>query len=334
VASEAPPAQLYLDQKDWIALARLRAGKPVSDGLREAATALATEISKGNVVVPFSESHVLETGRISDRAKRQSVATMIVAGSRRHAIAPLHTLCREEADAFLRLRFGAVVDAVPAPFGKGLAFALGLNYDELEVPWPPDSPESDVAMAEMFAIAEPSRIGLSAADIERRRRWDEWATIMMSASESLIKDRSRFNERDRLSALTVAMLGNALLHRAIGLDVHRPYLEYLRTEGFWAVVREMPSLAVLTELHRVRYPDVKSPWTVNDYHDIRFLSVALAYCSAVCPDKRWGDLAQRSEYIANRGVIIATGQNALAYALRELGGRGLPVAQGHPPNAT
>ncbi len=46
----------------------------------------------------------------------------------------------------------------------------------------------------------------------------------------------------------------------------------------------------------------QSPWTANDYHDVRFLSVALAYCSAACPDRRWGDLALRSEYIVNRGV--------------------------------
>lgn len=117
------------------------------------------------------------------------------------------------------------------------------------------------------------------------------------------------------------MVHPALLHRAIALDVHKAFLEVLREEGPWAVIREMPTLGVLTELHRVRYPDVKVAWTRNDYHDVRFLCVALAYCSAVFADNRWGDLARRSEYIMRRGAFIAIGQNAIASALDELGAK-------------
>ena len=318
VATEVAPVWIYLDQKDWIALARLRAGKPCPDGVREAAGALVAHVSAGDVVTPFSESHVLETGGISDPTKRQEVATTIVLLSRRHALAPLHSLWAQEADAFLRRKFGAVVDAEPEPCGKGLAFALGFADDDFHAPWPVDAPEADIAMAEMFAIAEPGRIGLSPADIERRTRWEKWAEFVTSASQSLIQDREKYNEQDRLAAVTLGMLDNALLGRAVGLDVHEPFLDFLREEGPWAVVQEMPTLAVLTELHRTRYPDAQSPWTTNDYHDIHFLCVALAYCSAVCPDHRWGDLARRSEYIVGRGVVIATGQNAIASALDQV----------------
>jgi hypothetical protein len=299
VGSGVAAAWVYLDQKDWIALARVRAGKPCADALSEAAGALAFGVSVGAVVTPFSESHVLEKGGISDPTKRQDVATTIVGLSGRHALAPLHLLWAQEADAFLRLHFGAHVDGEPEPFGKGLPFALGFTDDDVEAPWPADVPEADIAMAEMLAIAEPSRIVLSPKDIERRTRWEKWAKFMTSASQSLIQDREKYNEQDRLAAATLAMLHPALLHRAIGLDVHESFLDFLREEGPWAVVREMPTLAFLTELHRARYPDAHSPWTTNDYHDIHFLCVALAYCSAVCPDHRWGGLARRSEYIAS-----------------------------------
>ncbi len=319
VVTNVPPAWVYLDQKDWIDLARLRAGKPCTPGFREAASTLVARVSAGDVVTPFSESHVLETGGISDPTKRVEVATAIVALSQRHALAPLHSLWAQEAGAFMRLKFGAATETEPQVSGKGLAFALGFSHDDFTASWPPDAPESDVAMAEMFAIAEPSRIGRSKADIERQTRWKRWAAFMTSTSQSLVNDRARYDEQNRMAAVTLTMLDNALLHQAIGLDVHEPFLQFLSDEGPWAVVREMPSLAVLTELHRTRYPDAQESWTTNDYHDAHFLAVALAYCSAVCPDHRWGDLARRSKYISDRGVIIATGQDAIASALDKLG---------------
>ena len=171
----------------------------------------------------------------------------------------------------------------------------------------------------MLAIAEPSRKGLSQADTERERRRGEWKKVMTGAAESLVRDRSKYNESDRLAAFALQMLdGGGLLGRAIGLDVQDQFLDFLSQEGFWAIVREMPTLATLTELIRLRYPNVDAPWKMNDYNDIRFLSVALAYCSAVGCDRYWGDLAQRSEYITMRGVVIATGELAIASALDQL----------------
>jgi hypothetical protein len=114
------------------------------------------------------------------------------------------------------------------------------------------------------------------------------------------------------------MLGNDMIHVAIGSGVPDRYLEFLQEEGPWAVVRELPSLAAFTELHRVRYPDTQRPWTANDYHDIRFLSVALAYCDAACPDRAWADAARRSQWIADRGVVVASGHHAIGDALQQL----------------
>jgi hypothetical protein len=323
VANRSPTSSLYLDQKDWIALAQLRAGKPGPDRFRAAAVALTARISTGDLFTPISESHFVETGRSSNPKQRQEVATTMILVSRRSALAPLHTLWPQESDVFFGQRFGTPVEHEPEPFGKGLAFALGYTDDDYNVPWSTDTPEATIAMTEMFAIAEPNRKGMSEADIERERRRDEWTKVMTEAADSLVADRWKYDEQNRLAALTFQMLGGGLLDRAIGHDVQEPFLDFIRHEGFWAVIREMPTLAVYTELHRLRYPNVERPWERNDYNDIRFLSPALAYCSAVCCDNYWGDLAQRSEYITGRGVIIATGRLGMASALAKLewGGR-------------
>jgi hypothetical protein len=299
MAAAEPPVRLYLDQKDWISLARVRLQK-ADRAERRAAAALAKGFGTGRLIVPFSESHVLETGARAQPSKRLDVAMTIMLLSKRHALAPVHQVWVQEADAFLARRFGAPVAGEPEPFGKGVAFALGIPEDKLTLPWAADASEAEVAMVEMYAIAEPGRAGLSGYDIERQARWDALVDTITSTSKHLVKDRERYNEheQDRLAAVTLTMLGNELIGRAIGYDVHDAYLDLLREEGPWAVIREIPSLAVMTELLRVRYPDVQAPWTTHDYHDVRFLSTALAYCDAVCPDRRWGELALRSEHIA------------------------------------
>jgi hypothetical protein len=99
----------------------------------------------------------------------------IVVLSRRHAIAPLHALWVQEADAFFERRFGAsAVDGPPQPFGKGLGFAIGFTEHEMRLPWTGDTPEADVALAEMYAIAEPWRVELTREDVERQARWNRW----------------------------------------------------------------------------------------------------------------------------------------------------------------
>jgi hypothetical protein len=325
VAPPDPPFRLHLDQKDWIAFARLRLGRPCSEPIRRSFAALAAGFATGNLIVPYSESHVLEIGTTGQPVKREDVAITIMLISRRHALAPLHALWVQEADAFMARQFGALADSSPQPFGVGLAFALGFSESELTIPWDADTSEADVALVEAYAMAEPHRLGLSAEDIERRSRWTRWADFLTSTSKAFVEDREKYPEQDRMAMLTIAMLGNGMIHRAIGNGVPDAYIEFLRDEGPWAVVREMPSLAVMTELHRARYPDANKPWTVNDYHDVLFLSVALAYCSAVCPDKRWADLASRSEYIAGRGAIITSGQDAVGQAVQLLFGESLAI---------
>lgn len=245
--------------------------------------------------------------------------------SKRHALAPLHMLWEQEADAFLARSLGASVDGAPEPFGRGLAFALGFSEDELRLPWPADASEADIAMVEMNAIAEPGRSGLSPEDIERRVRWNGWVESITSTGEALVEDRHKYNEQHRLAAMTLSMLGNEMIGRAIGHGVQDSYLMFLGDEGPWAVVQAMPSLGVLTELLRVRYPDTQARWTTRDYHDVRFLSVALAYCEAVCPDTRWGELALRSQYIVDRRVIIEAGQDAVPQAIERLFGQSVPT---------
>ncbi len=317
-SSDRRPRRIYLDQKDWIALARARTGKDASPALRGTVKRLVDDVSTGDVVLPISETHVLETGRIGRPLQREQVASAMLLLSRRHAISPLSVIWKQEADDFFHRCLGAASTANVEPFGKGLLFALGLAADEVSVPWHDNTPDWEIALAEMFVMAEPDRLRLSSYDVGRRDRWDRWATILTKTDRELAATRAEFDEQNRLAAVTLGLLGNDLIHRAVASEVPDKFVEFTASQGPWAVVREMPSLATFTELHRVRYPNVERGWTTQDYHDVHFLSVALAYCDAVCPDRYWADAIRRSDFLRERGVAVYSGRNAIDQALSDL----------------
>jgi hypothetical protein len=84
------------------------------------------------------------------------------------------------------------------------------------------------------------------------------------------------------------------------------------------LVQQLPSLATFTELHRLRYPDLSKPWEAQDYHDLQSLSVALAYCDGVLPDRFWADTIRRSHFLTNLGVIVESGRDALERVVQTL----------------
>jgi hypothetical protein len=310
------PARLYLDQKDWIQLAKLRAGDPTVEQLRPAGQLLAQRVVTGGISVPLSQNHVLETWNTRDAGQRFNLASVMLALSRRAAIAPMNVVWKQELDQFLGRQFGVGPGTPPTPFGTGLMFALGLTAEEVES-YPQ---EADVPLMEFLVLSEPEGVGsgLRERADQRRAGWIRWAQAGEAAAAQLLPDRGRYNEQDRLAAVTLSLLGNQLIDQAIGRGAHETLLAFLRSEGPWALVRQLPSLATFTELHRLRYPNVSRPWEAQDYHDLQSLSVALAYCDGVLPDRFWGDIARRSAILTNRGVIVESGRDALGLILPKL----------------
>jgi hypothetical protein len=316
--SEPRRQTLYLDQKDLIGFARTGLGKADHRIDPDIATALEQTVASGHVAVPLSEAHVVETARVSDPARRLAIARVIASLTQRHAIAPMSVLWRDEFLMFIRSTFGASTAARPQPFGRGLPFALGLDSVAVES-WMDGLSHADIVMTEMFAIAEPGRSSPSTFEVERTERRGQWRAQMEAASRQLVGDRRRYDERERLAAATFAMLDNEPLHVAIEFDVVDDFLRFLQEQGTWACVQQLPTLMVFTELHRLRYPDRSAEWRATDFDDLRFLSVALAYCDAVTADKHWATLARRSPAIAARGATVTCGANAVADALQALG---------------
>lgn len=65
---------IYLDQNQWIALAKIRAGKATEPWVTSLYTELENAVLNGKVLFPLSGTHVLETSKRNDPVSRMHVA--------------------------------------------------------------------------------------------------------------------------------------------------------------------------------------------------------------------------------------------------------------------
>ncbi|MFP5327749.1 MAG: hypothetical protein ACLGHT_09745, partial [Acidimicrobiia bacterium] len=162
------------------------------------------------------------------------------------------------------------------------------------------------------------RSSVEAEQVEWLQGWKRWTDLQTAAAHHLAADRRDLDPRDRAAAMALQMLGDGLFQRALVNDVHEEVLEALRDDGPWALVQGIPTIATLAELLRLRQANIATPWKRTDFHDLRFLSVALVYCDRVSCDNAWADLARRSPLISERGVQIVSGESSLEGLLQGL----------------
>ncbi len=308
------PRYLYLDQKDWIDIAKVRARKADASGLRSSAEELVRLIACGELRVPISQSHVLETWKITDSRQRSELADAMIPLSRRAAMAPLSRVWESEFDSLF-----SSDNSVEEPFGTGLQFALGLEAASISL-WPDDASEVLKALTEREILAGSRADVVEPDDQERLADAQGWARWLDARSRDLVRMcGSLRDDSDRIAWFVLNMFGHEPIHRAIGLNAVDDFLGSLREPGGpWSLVQRMPSLATLAELVRLRYPNLDQKWRATDIHDLRALAVALPYCDAVLTDNAWASLIRRSEYIDSLGTVVASGQFALTKALAAL----------------
>ena len=106
---------VYLDQKDRIALLKADAGKPERPTHAEALTVLRAALEAGNVSLPLSHVHYQETSHRKPFTKRVELAKLMAELSRFHSIAPFYKLSRQEMRYFIAAHFEAPITMPDQP---------------------------------------------------------------------------------------------------------------------------------------------------------------------------------------------------------------------------
>jgi hypothetical protein len=117
--------RVYLDQRDWIALARQHYGLVDDDGLAGVLAMVREASAAGHASFPLSVAHYVETYRQRDPGRRQRLGAFMAEISRFHTIASAPNLLEAE----LHVAICSIADVVPThrpvPFGRGAKHAFG-----------------------------------------------------------------------------------------------------------------------------------------------------------------------------------------------------------------
>ncbi len=295
-----------LDQHHWVGLAKVLKGRgadPTYQAIFELGAALQ---SAGLVRFPLSTDRYHETLRCSPH-HRIDLASAMAALSGYETLLQLDTLTLVEIDESLC----SIDPSVPSPeqvpvFGEGCLHAFGRRSlaDSLTI----DRPVGDDGLsAERLAfLTEQTR----AVVREMWARHYEW-TVLSGDPRTRPLDpslRARYDaaradfaceEQRRLEFVhehgweprkagyfyALRLHLDQIIERAIehGVDLT---LAPLDTDPV-SFIESIPTIHVLAELLSHQYWNPQTSWTETDWADMRTLCVALPYCDAVAPDKKW-----------------------------------------------
>jgi hypothetical protein len=302
--------RVYLDQNKWIDLAAASKGLAKGRRFADPLTLLQAMVDRGDVSLPLSAAHYMEThNRRSYRSRRDLAATM-VSLSRMQTIAPSSSLLPGELDRALRAMCGRPQEVRELkPFGRGASHAFGFpvaidpTVAEIVARRPdlvgaerglarfaevvllaglPPEEEAEIEDYEPFAHLEVAeRNATEKQKLRELRRTEGWNKG--EKAERVAKTQALFEYLEPVQ--------EALARALIPFD---DFID-LGEEQITAFLESVPSLHAALELERLRETASQKPWERQDLNDLGALSVAAVYCDFVVTERLWVDLARRAK---------------------------------------
>ena len=277
---------VYLDQKDWSSLAKLRhEPKSVSPPAERDAAKEIIELAKRNkIILPMSAGHLSETCKWTNDRRRYNLALTILQFSRGWQMCDPLTVRRSElrgslltsrnADPSPLPVFTLAPDALHAGRSREITTAeIGIEGERERLAL--NALTSITATIDILLDVNPIEVAPTPGWVQKFQEFTNWLS-----TQSLISDQKR--KRIEISVLSDTSIEVAKEAHAIGLtsDEMRIWLEKrARSE-----IRSMPTLGLFTEVLQQKHLNPGTNWMPNDLVDLMYLTCAAAYADYVVGD--------------------------------------------------
>lgn len=276
---------IYLDQKDWIGLARIMHGKDTDPASLDLLKRLKTAVNDASARVPLSRVHLLEAAKITDNDRRKRLVQAFLYFSRGCVVRPAELVMAEELAMWGRgesPRAGSVVRrGLLAAMGDYETHAQTLGVSAAEVEY--EDQAGDNPLAWYFALSRPE-FAASGSQIHAI------ANRYVSTVGSVRKQWARLPPDQRLSVYAQGVLSDiqaALSPVPAGTQSAIDRLFGLRGPDFLAAIGQIPTVNVLVRIGEAIARDTNQPTKPNDLWDLSFLSLSIPYFDAVVTERTW-----------------------------------------------
>ena len=295
------PKTIYLDQNKWIDIARAFYGREDGKPFLLVLDELTKRSDKGEIIIPISAVHYIETSRPKDAERRERLARFMVSLSKGYGILPFFSIREIEVQQAIARRLGIkpyanIHDIV---IGKGLAYALG---SEIVV----ESFSPDV-VKELTAVIgeEATMIKMLVDSIDRgtvRSNGEENKEVLARLEDSRRRKKEELSKEMRFRLAIAEMTSGSLIPIAvtylkkIGLDPKKFADEMISADNWISFFLDIPTMDIWINLHLLRDNDFSRPIHWNDTNDIAFLAIAVPYCDVIVVERYWAHHLQANGF--------------------------------------
>jgi hypothetical protein len=323
LGAAANRVKVYLDLKDWIALAKARLGRPEHPYDQVTYEMLRDATATGQVIVPLSSTTYWEVRRISSLRQRTDLANVIAEISGFVTIIGRSIAVDHQMRTALAARFGRPPPEPLRSFGLGVSFASGdrrrlvLRQRDGGAPDLPDALVREIetsgrVMGEYLMLRGPSpeelphlrSLGyqpeaIAQVEQDRLRRERDLAKMLQAGTarrgrlDDIVHARHLYWElRDHL--------GKGLGQYGISVD------DFFARGKEWltAFLDDIPSAAVTMTLAEKGFRNADKPWEGNDLRDADAMSTAIPYCDVVLTDKYVAAQLAKSPAVTKQGTLL------------------------------
>lgn len=294
--------RVYLDQRDWIRLARQYYGTSSDNRYADVLAVVTEAATAGLASFPLSAAHYIETWRNRDAGRRQRLGHFMADISKFHTIAGAPDLLGSEVHMAVCETTGLEPTSPPQPFGRGLGHALGPAAREFM-----DSlPARRRAIARfgqdpMFELYERNALvgpdeNLPFEDIQLPTR--EFCQRQLDMEHETARNLEDWgHSTDRAHRMVLAQETTDVV-KLINSEMVRLRTD-LRSvvndkESLTKFVLSLPAKGVITRLRMTAHENRQFRWNLNDLNDITALGTAAAYCDIVVGENLWASILQRN----------------------------------------
>ncbi|MFC8878031.1 hypothetical protein [Streptomyces ardesiacus] len=284
---------VYLDQNHWITMAQARFApeKIQKTEELEAAKALWELAIAGQVRLPLSMAHLVETAHAGTKSSRRRLAQAMLDGyGGWHMLSPLVVRRYELVSAFRGTTLTAkdvFTTAANSPFfnyipsiGRGPRSKNHLEDLSWRMAW------ADALMEEKLPDEE---LAASNAVIE------QWATALSTLAQYL---RDHPEDRDMRLVTAAHMLGDQRMDIAQALSLagieEKDVSAHLNAGTVVDFFTRLPFNGGVLEVTQARLRNASDKWVRNDLNDLFYLACAAGYADYVVAEKKTGTFLQHA----------------------------------------
>ena len=315
--------KVYLDLKDWVALAKARLRRPEFPHDQAAYEALRGAVASGQVIVLLTAITYQELSRISSLRQRTDLADVIAEISGFAAITGRSIATRHQVLTALAARYGSQEPAPIRPLGIGIQFATGdqrrLVLDGRDGT-PPDLPAAvlrEIETGGRALLEYMTARGPEPGDLPALRAYGYRPEAVVQVEQDRLKREEQLAAMLRDGTASRGRLGDLVHARYLfwELDSHlQAGLEQYGVdsgdffangkEWLSAFLDDIPGAAITMTLTEKGFRNADKAWKGNDLRDADAMSAAIPYCDVVLTDKYAAAQLARSPAVARLGTVV------------------------------